>query len=105
MELLAEMELSEVAAPPSETPLTGELPPLDFAALPTSTPYVENQQLQKLKRKVGGVGLRPVELCKKAITLHQPWAYLVGIYKFFETRTWSTNYRGKIAIHAAKYQK
>ncbi|WP_197480141.1 hypothetical protein [Anabaena sp. 4-3] len=41
----------------------------------------------------------------KAITLHQPWAYLVGRYKWFETRDWPTNYRGKIAIHAAKKQK
>jgi phage N-6-adenine-methyltransferase len=37
----------------------------------------------------------------KAITLHQPWAYLVGRSKYFETRSWATNYRGKIAIHAA----
>ncbi|AUB34205.1 PUA-like domain [Nostoc flagelliforme CCNUN1] len=88
LELLAKMELSELAAPPLETPLIGELRVSDFAALPTLIPYVENQQLQKLK----------------AITLHQPWAYLVGRYKWFETRSWSTNYRGKIAIHAAKKQ-
>ncbi|MHC5820573.1 MAG: ASCH domain-containing protein [Nostoc sp.] len=62
-------------------------------------------QGETLKRKVSRGDTPSGELCKKAITLHQPWAYLVGIYKFFETRTWSTNYRGKIAIHAAKYQK
>src|SRR5574343_1234835 len=39
----------------------------------------------------------------KAITLHQPWATLVAIgAKRIETRSWSTNYRGPIAIHAAK---
>jgi hypothetical protein len=87
-ELLAKTEQFAIAAQPSEMLLTGELPPLDFAASSILIPYVENQQLQL-----------------KAITLHQPWAYLVGRYKWFETRSWSTNYRGKIAIHAAKYQK
>ena len=37
----------------------------------------------------------------KALTLHQPWASLViGGYKCFETRSWSTDDRGLIAIHA-----
>jgi hypothetical protein len=86
-ELLAKTEQFAIAALPLETPLTGELPPLDFAASPTSTPCPETCTLQL-----------------KAITLHQPWAYLVGRSKYFETRIWSTNYRGKIAIHAAKKQ-
>ena len=39
----------------------------------------------------------------KAITLTQPWASLVAIgAKKIETRSWSTHYRGPIAIHAAK---
>lgn len=39
----------------------------------------------------------------KAITLTQPWATLVAIgAKTIETRSWSTNYRGELAIHAAK---
>jgi hypothetical protein len=41
----------------------------------------------------------------KAITLHQPWASLVGRYKHYETRGKATNYRGKIAIHAAIRQE
>jgi hypothetical protein len=41
----------------------------------------------------------------KAITLHQPWASLVGKYKHYETRGKATNYRGKIAIHAAIRQE
>jgi hypothetical protein len=38
----------------------------------------------------------------KAITLWQPWAYLLvqGIKKF-ETRGWPTKYRGPLAIHAS----
>lgn len=39
----------------------------------------------------------------KAITLSQPWATLVAIgAKQIETRSWSTSYRGPIAIHAGK---
>ncbi|MDP8989617.1 MAG: ASCH domain-containing protein [Acidobacteriota bacterium] len=39
----------------------------------------------------------------KAITLTQPWASLVAVgAKRIETRSWSTSYRGPIAIHAAK---
>lgn len=38
----------------------------------------------------------------KAITIWQPWAYMliVGL-KRYETRSWKTNYRGPLAIHAA----
>ncbi len=37
----------------------------------------------------------------KVLTLKQPWATLVaeGIKKY-EFRSWKTNYRGKILIHA-----
>lgn len=39
----------------------------------------------------------------KAITLTQPWATLVAIgAKKIETRSWATDYRGPLAIHAAK---
>jgi activating signal cointegrator 1 len=39
----------------------------------------------------------------KALTLTQPWATLVAIgAKRVETRSWSTDYRGPLAIHAAK---
>ena len=39
----------------------------------------------------------------KALTLSQPWATLVAISaKRIETRSWKTEYRGKLAIHAAK---
>ena len=38
----------------------------------------------------------------KAITIWQPWATLLACgAKQFETRSWATNYRGSIAIHAA----
>lgn len=38
-----------------------------------------------------------------ALTLTQPWASLMAIgAKRIETRNWSTNYRGLMAIHAAK---
>ncbi|MBW4661017.1 MAG: ASCH domain-containing protein [Drouetiella hepatica Uher 2000/2452] len=39
----------------------------------------------------------------RIISLHQPWALLVAMnLKRFETRSWATPYRGKLAIHAAK---
>ncbi len=39
----------------------------------------------------------------KALTLTQPWATLVALgAKKIETRSWNTNYRGPLAIHAAK---
>ena len=42
----------------------------------------------------------------KAITLHQPWATLVAIgAKKIETRSWCTNYRGPLAIHAGMSRK
>ena len=38
----------------------------------------------------------------KVLTLTQPWATLVAIgAKKIETRSWSTSYRGPLAIHAA----
>ena len=40
----------------------------------------------------------------RAISLHQPWATLVAIRaKQFETRSWGTDYRGPIAIHASRH--
>lgn len=39
----------------------------------------------------------------RAISLWQPWATAVALgSKRIETRHWSTNYRGPLAIHAAK---
>lgn len=37
----------------------------------------------------------------KALTIRQPWASLIIFgYKTYEFRSWKTNYRGKILIHA-----
>lgn len=39
----------------------------------------------------------------KVITLTQPWATLVALgEKKYETRSWKTKHRGKLAIHASK---
>ena len=39
----------------------------------------------------------------KALTLYDPWATLVVLgEKRFETRSWSTSYRGLLAIHVSK---
>lgn len=38
----------------------------------------------------------------KALTIRQPWAQLIALgVKTIETRSWSTRYRGPLAIHAA----
>lgn len=42
----------------------------------------------------------------KALTLYDPWATLVVLgEKQFETRSWSTSYRGLLAIHTSKNMK
>lgn len=39
----------------------------------------------------------------RVLSLTQPWAQAVrDLKKQWETRSWSTNYRGQLAIHAAK---
>lgn len=39
----------------------------------------------------------------RALSLWQPWASAIAVgAKVFETRHWSTNYRGPLAIHSAK---
>ena len=39
----------------------------------------------------------------KVLSIKEPWATLIiNGYKEYEFRTWKTNYRGKILIHASK---
>jgi hypothetical protein len=39
----------------------------------------------------------------RILTLWQPWASLIALnLKRYETRSWGTDYRGELAIHAAK---
>lgn len=39
----------------------------------------------------------------KALTLNEPWATLIkNKKKYIETRSWKTNYRGELYIHAGK---
>ena len=39
----------------------------------------------------------------KALTIKEPWATLIiEGYKEYEFRSWKTNYRGKVLIHAGK---
>ncbi|WP_462265711.1 ASCH domain-containing protein [Mucilaginibacter sp.] len=38
----------------------------------------------------------------KALTIRQPWAHLIVLgIKDIENRSWKTNYRGRIYVHAA----
>jgi len=60
--------------------------------------------LEETRTPSGARGIdlpEPTELT--AITLQQPWASLIAQgKKHYETRDWSTDYRGQIAIHAGK---
>lgn len=57
-------------------------------------------ELQAIPTRYAGHKFRNSVLC---LTLTQPWATLVAIgAKRIETRSWSTPYRGPLAIHAAK---
>ena len=39
----------------------------------------------------------------RALSIRQPWAWLVvNGYKDIENRTWSTNFRGRIYVHAGR---
>lgn len=41
----------------------------------------------------------------RALSLWQPWATLVALgLKQYETRSWATDYRGPVIIHAAKFR-
>lgn len=41
----------------------------------------------------------------KALSIHQPWASLIAMgLKHFETRSWTTNYRGPLLICASKHK-
>lgn len=42
----------------------------------------------------------------KGLTLLEPWASMMAMgYKRIETRSWSTEYRGEVAIHASAGKK
>lgn len=44
-----------------------------------------------------------MELTTKALSIRQPWAWLIANgYKGIENRSWNTTYRGEFLIHAAK---
>lgn len=40
----------------------------------------------------------------RALSLHQPWASLIAVgAKTIETRSWRTEHRGRLLIHAARH--
>ena len=64
---------------------------------------VVGDHLRQLGFEVQEVAIPQLANTIKTITLWQPWASLVAHgAKHYETRSWSTNYRGWLAIHAAK---
>ena len=78
-------------------------PPCGIVEGETSNPILEETGTAEGTR---GIDLpnQPTELT--AITLIQPWASLIANgHKQYETRDWSTSYRGPIAIHAGRKPK
>jgi DNA (cytosine-5)-methyltransferase 1 len=70
-----------------------KMPPLDNATDEYST------MLEKVNRSEEMV-------VSSAISLHQPWASLIALgLKQYETRSWSTSYRGPLLICSAKLKK
>lgn len=54
------------------------------------------------ERVRAAVGLAP-DRPLRAITVQQPWAWAIAAgHKDVENRTWGTDYRGPLAIHAGK---
>lgn len=39
----------------------------------------------------------------KGLTIHQPWAWFIeSQHKLYETRSWTTRWRGPVAVHAGR---
>jgi hypothetical protein len=70
------------------------------------SPFQGTSQFARLSEKRIARLNRSRDLCSKkykALTMTQPWTTLVAIgAKRLETRSWSTPYRGPLAIHAAR---
>jgi hypothetical protein len=91
-ELGAATELIAPVVPPLEISLTPELPKLHSSESCTSIPLVATAKESQAKYSAATASL-------KAISLWQPWASLIPLgLKHYETRSWKTNYRGKLLI-------
>jgi hypothetical protein len=82
---------------------------LDANSIHPQSGILEGETGNRILEKEGIIeGTRGTDLPSEsveltAITLHQPWASLISLgKKHYETRSWATDYRGSIAIHAAK---
>lgn len=58
---------------------------------------------------VGTVGLHPrldpftLGVMLRALSIRQPWAWAIAAgHKSIENRTWTTSYRGPLAVHASR---
>ena len=87
----AATQLLALVEPPSETALTPGLPPLHGKEYSTSTDSAS------VREQSGEYSTTTPNI--KAISLWQPWASFIPLgFKSYETRSWKTNYRGKLLI-------
>lgn len=58
---------------------------------------------RKAKAKETGSSPSPIPTGSRVLTIAQPYCWLIfAKYKVVENRTWPTNYRGTLYIHASK---
>lgn len=63
------------------------------------------QKIETIGNSFGSKPLQPLVVSPdlKAVTIHGPWAWaIIAGYKTVENRSWPTNHRGTLAIHAGK---
>lgn len=69
----------------------------------TPSEHVETWMQVRNPKRAASVSQAKQEGTIPALTLWQPWAWLIAeSVKEYETRGWSTKYRGPLAIHAAR---
>jgi activating signal cointegrator 1 len=99
---LKHRDTGEVADTPTEEAYFGAL------GLPVIPPHERREaKLYEIVRALDATKPEPQKEPDnptiKALTLHQPWASLIAAgIKQYETRHWSTDHRGLLAIHAGK---
>ncbi len=98
-ECRAATQLLALVEPASEIVLTPDLPELPDNEYSTSTPYVKVESTHHQVKESTGNYSTSTDFKLKAISLWQPWASLIPLgLKHYETRSWKTNYRGKLLI-------
>ncbi|WP_200819447.1 DNA N-6-adenine-methyltransferase [Tolypothrix sp. NIES-4075] len=83
---------------PTPKPFASKLQHVPYSEYSTSIPYVVESTPHPVKELTDDYSAS-TDFKLKAISLWQPWASLIPLgLKHYETRSWKTNYRGKLLI-------